>query len=190
MADVTQILLQIETGNAQAASELLPLVYGELKKLAAAKMATERADHTLQATALVHEAFLRLVGSANGDNWAGRAHFFSAAAEAMRRILIDHARNNKRLKRGSSAEQISLDSVELPWKSQLGDLLELNDALESLEAEDPRAAEIVKLRVFAGQTQAEAAVLMGVSVSTANRCWNFARAWLFRALKPAEPSTS
>jgi RNA polymerase sigma factor (TIGR02999 family) len=190
LTDVTQILAKIETGDPQAAAELLPLVYGELKKLAASKMATERADHSLQATALVHEAFLRLVGAVNGENWDGRSHFFAAAAEAMRRILIDHARNAKRLKRGGNAQQIPLDSLELPWKAPIGDLLDLNDALESLEAEDPRAAEMVKLRIFAGQTQAEASALMGVSVSTGSRYWSFARAWLFRALKSTESPTS
>ena len=186
MSNVTQILLQIETGNAQATAELLPLVYEELRNLAAAKMARERPDHTLQPTALVHEAFLRLVGSVNADSWDGRAHFFSAAAEAMRRILIDRARKSSRLKRDSNIQQVSLESYDLPWQSRIGNLLDLDDALKSLEAEDARAAEIVKLRMFAGQTHAEAAALMGVSESTANRCWSFARAWLFRALKPPE----
>ena len=139
MPDVTQILQLIEDGDAQAAEELLPLVYEELKKLAAAKMVAERDDHTLQATALVHEAYLRLVGSNNGGNWDGRGHFFAAAAEAMRRILVDHARNNQCLTRGGDAQAFSLDAVELIWKPQYGDMLDLHEALANLEATDPQS---------------------------------------------------
>jgi len=190
MPDITQLLHDIDDGDPQAAAELLPLVYDELKKLAAAKMAAEREDHTLQATALVHEAYLRLVGSSDGSEWKGRGHFFGAAAEAMRRILVDHARNTRRLKRGGEAQQISLDALELIWKPQYGDILDLNEALGGLEAFDPQAAELVKLRCFAGQTQAEAAALLGISRSTADRCWSFARAWLYDALKSENTSTS
>ena len=182
MPDITQLLQEVDNGDPQAASELLPLVYDELRKLAAAKMASERDDHTLQATALVHEAFLRLVGSNNADEWNSRGHFFAAAAEAMRRILVDHARNNNRLKRGGEVERVSLDAVEQFWKPQYGDILELNEALDRLQEIDPESAQIVKLCCFAGQTQAEAAVLMGISHSHAKRCWSFARAWLHRFL--------
>ncbi len=189
MADITQLLQGIDNGDPRAAAELLPLVYDELKKLAAAKMATEREDHTLQPTALVHEAYLRLVGANNAAEWNGRGHFFGAAAEAMRRILVDHARNNRRLKRAGDAQQVPLDALELIWKPQYGDLLDLNEALERLETVDPQAAELVKLRCFAGQTQAEAAALMGLPLTTSKRCWDFARAWLHRALRASETGT-
>jgi RNA polymerase sigma factor (TIGR02999 family) len=182
MSDVTRILSQIESGDQQASEELFPLVYEGLRKLAEARMASERPDHTLQATALVHEAYLRLVDVEQAPNWSGRSHFFSAAAEAMRRILIDHARNSQRLKRGGDAQQLSLDVVELVWKPQYGDILDLHAALEKLEAVDPQSAELVKLRCFAGQTQADTAALMGISRSTADRRWAFARAWLYDAL--------
>lgn len=182
MPDVTQLLNHIDVGDQQAAADLLPLVYDELRKLAAAKMTAERDDHTLQATALVHEAYLRLVGSNYSDEWKSRGHFFGAAAEAMRRILVDHARNTGRLKRGGEAQQLALDAVEQFWKPQYGDILDLHEALSDLEAVDPVAAQLVKLRCFAGQTQSEAAALMEISRSTADRLWAFARAWLFDAL--------
>ncbi len=188
MPDITQLLQEIDEGDPQAASELLPLVYEELRKLAAAKMAAERDDHTLQATALVHEAFLRLVGSNHADEWSSRGHFFAAAAEAMRRILVDYARNAKRLKRGGDAQRISLDAVEQFWKPQYGDILDLNEALIGLEEESPEAAELVKLRCFAGQTQADAAALMGVTTRTADRWWAYARAWLYKALNTHDSS--
>jgi len=190
MPDITRLLHDIDAGDPQAAAELLRLVYDELKKLAAAKMAAERADHTLQATALVHEAYLRLVGSSDSSEWKGRGHFFGAAAEAMRRILVDHARNNRRLKRGGEAQQISLDTLELIWKPQYGDILDLNEALDALQAEAPEAAQLVKLCCFAGQTQAEAAALMGVSSRTAKRWWAFARAWLFQHLRASDSAIS
>lgn len=183
MSDVTQVLSQIESGDAAAAEKLLPLVYEELRKLAQDRMANERADHTLQSTALVHEADIRLVNVDKVQHWDSRGHFFSAAAEVMRRILVDHARNRDRLKRGGQSQQLSLDSVELFWKPEYGDILDLHSALEKLEAIDPTSAELIKLRCFAGQTQAEAAALMGISRSAADRRWAFARAWLFDALK-------
>jgi len=190
MQDITHILHQIDSGDPQAAAELLPLVYDELRKLAAARMSAERKDHTLEATALVHEAYLRLVGPGDGDAWQGRAHFFAAAAQAMRRILVDHARNARRLKRGGDARQIPLDDLDRFWNPQYGDLLDLDEALEKLEAVDAQAAEIVKLCCFAGQTQQEAAALMGISHSTAKRCWSFARAWLYRYLNTGNTATS
>lgn len=184
--DITQLLQEIDEGDRQAAADLLPLVYEELKRLAAARMAAERDDHTLQATALVHEAYLRLVGSDDGNRWQGRGHFFAAAAEAMRRILIDHARNRNRQKRRGAVQQLPLDTLELVWKPEYGDMLALNEALDGLEAVDPQAAQLVKLRCFAGQTHAEAAALLGMSFATEKRCWAFARAWLHRSLTGSE----
>ncbi len=182
MSDVTQLIDQIQCGNPTAAEELLPLVYDELRKLAARKMAEEREDHTLPPTALVHEAYLRLVGSGSQESWNGRCHFFAAAAEAMRRILVDHARNRKRLKRGGDARSVSLETVEFFWNPKYGDILDLHEALDQLEQVDAQAAQLVKLRCFAGQTQQEAAALMEISTSTAKRYWSFARAWLHRKL--------
>lgn len=186
MNDVTQLIHQVQDGEPNAAEELLPLVYDELRKLAAARMAGERLDHTLPPTALVHEAYLRLIvssGSSSGNGqWEGRGHFFAAAAEAMRRILVDHARNRRRLKRGGNATRRSLDSVDVFWNPRYGDILDLNEAMDRLEHVDPQAAQLVKLRCFAGQTRDEAAALMGISTSTAKRCWAFARAWLHRHL--------
>jgi RNA polymerase sigma factor (TIGR02999 family) len=190
MPDITRLLQEIDDGDPQASATLLPLVYDELKKLAAAKMACERPDHTLQATALVHEAFLRLVGSNQEGAWNGRGHFFGAAAEAMRRILVDHARNAGRLKRGGDADRLSLDTIERFWKPRYGDILDLNEALDGLEKVHSQAAELVKLRCFAGQTQTDAAALLGISRNAANRCWEFARAWLYDALKQDGTTTS
>ena len=181
--DVTEILSRIDRGDASAAEQLLPQIYNQLRRLAAARMAQERADHTLQATTLVHEAYVRLVNSDNAGAWDSRRHFFSAAAEAMRRILIDHARNSRRQKRGGQAEKLALDGIELVWKPQYGDILDLHNALEKLEAVDRQSAELVKLRCFAGQTQADSAALLGISRRTADRLWAFARAWLYDALK-------
>lgn len=191
MSDVTQLIHQIQDGDQAASEELLPLVYDELRKLAAAKMAGERLDHTLPPTALVHEAYLRLIGPGNsGSNgngqWEGRGHFFAAAAEAMRRILVDHARNSRRLKRGGDARRFSLEGVEIAWDPRYGDILDLNDALDRLASVAPEAAELVKLRCFAGQTFPEAAALMGISLRTAKRRWAFARAWLYRAMRDGE----
>ena len=182
MSDVTRLIAQIQQGDQAASEQLLPLVYDELRKLAAAKMSGEREDHTLPPTALVHEAYLRLVGAGSEEQWNGRGHFFAAAAEAMRRILVDHARNRRRLRRGGNAHRVSLDDAELFWNPNFGDILDLHEALDRLEQVDSQAAELVKLRCFAGQTRDEAAALMGISPSTAKRCWAFARAWLHRSL--------
>lgn len=183
MDEVTRILGKIEAGDPQAPDQLLPLVYHELRKLAATRMASERPDHTLQPTALVHEAYTRLVDPKQAQQWNSRGHFFAAAAEAMRRILVDHARNARRLKRGGAARQESLTSIEVTWNRQNGDLLDVHSALEKLEELDPQSAQLVKLRYFLGLTQSEAADLMNISRSTADRRWAFARAWLYDALK-------
>jgi RNA polymerase sigma factor (TIGR02999 family) len=184
MSDVTRILSAIEQGDRQAAEKLLPLVHDELRELAAQKLARERPGQTLQATALVHEAYMRLVGAEGAVAWHGRGHFFAAAAEAMRRVLVDRARDRKRLKRGGPArrrEDLDLDALARP-DAPPDDLLDLDDALTRLELVDPRAAALVKLRAFAGLTLDEAAAALGVVRRTADRDWAFARAWLFRRL--------
>jgi RNA polymerase sigma factor (TIGR02999 family) len=184
MSDVTQLIHQSRDVDRAASEELLPLVGDELRKLAAAKMAGERKDHTLPPTALVHEAYLRLVSPEETVNWNGRGHFFAPAAEAMSHILINHARNRGRLKRGGGARRVNLDAIEFAWDSKFGDILEVHEALDELEQVDSQSAQLVKLRCFAGQTRDEAAALMGVSPSTAKRSWAFARAWLFQKLNP------
>jgi RNA polymerase sigma factor (TIGR02999 family) len=182
VSDVTLILQRIEQGDPRAAAELLPLVYEELRRLAAQKMAHEAAGHTLQPTALVHEAWLRLGGEAQ-PNWQNRAHFFGAAAEAMRRILIDHARRRQALRHGGGQERVNVDEVELAASATDDDqLLAVHEALDRLAAEDPRKAELVKLRYFVGLTNEEAAEALGVSVPTVKRDWAYARAWLFAAI--------
>lgn len=180
MSDVTQILSKIEAGDCHASAELLPLVYEELRRLAAVRMANENASHTLQATALVHEAYLRLVDVDQPDSWQGRGHFFASAAEAMRRILIERARRKQRVRHGGGHQRIDLDEGVIPLGDRDPDqrLLELNEALERLERVEASRAEIVKLRYFAGLTVPQAAQAMGISVSTAERYWRFARAWL------------
>ena len=179
MADVTQILAAIEQGDPHAAEQLLPLVYGELRQLAAEKLAHEQPGQTLQATALVHEAYLRLVGGEQTQDWDGRRHFFAAAAEAMRRILIDRARHKLTHKAGGGRRRLDLDDIEPALEEQNGDrLLALDEALRQLEAEDPRKAELVKLRFFAGLTAEQAAAALGVSTSTADKDWAYARSWL------------
>lgn len=183
MSDVTQILYAIERGDARAAHQLLPLVYQELRRLAAHRMAQEAPNHTLQATALVHEAWLRLVPGNQSQQFEGRAHFFGAAAEAMRRILVDHARAKQALKRGGQLERVELDAVELPLPMPDDELLALDEALDRLATVDTRAAEMVKLCFFVGLTQNEAARELGVSLATAERVWGFARAWLLREMK-------
>jgi RNA polymerase sigma factor (TIGR02999 family) len=183
VSDVTLILQRIEQGDPRAADELLPRVYDELRKLAAQKMAHEAAGHTLQPTALVHEAWLRLGGEAQPD-WQNRAHFFGAAAEAMRRILIDHARRRQALRHGGAQERVNADEVELAASSADDEqLLAVHEALDGLAAEDPRKAALVKLRYFAGLTQEEAAQALGVSIPTVKRDWAYARAWLLAALE-------
>lgn len=178
MRDVTQILQQIEAGDPAAAEELLPLVYDELRKLAAAKMALESPDHTLQATALVHEAYLKLIGGNSPPDWQNRRHFFMAAAEAMRRILIDHSRRRQRVKHGGDRQQVALALVEQPIESRPDELLLIDEALERLEREDPQAAEVVKLCYFGGLEVEAAGDVLGCSRATAYRHWNYARAWL------------
>jgi RNA polymerase sigma factor (TIGR02999 family) len=174
MDDVTCLLQAIDAGDPQAAARLLPVVYDELRKLAAARMAAERADHTLQPTALVHEAYLRLVG---GQRFAGRGHFFSAAAEAMRRILVEAARRRATLKRGGPAARVPLDGVEAAGADD-DQLLAVHEALDDLSAADPDAAALVKLRFFAGLTATEAADALGMSVRSAHDLWAYARSWL------------
>jgi len=179
MSDVTRILSAIEHGDAHAAEQLLPLVYDELRKLAAQKLAQEKPGQTLQATALVHEAYVRLVNADEVNNWDGRRHFFAAAAEAMRRILIDRARHKQTKKAGGGCRRLDLDDIEPALDEENGDrLLALDEALQQLEAEDPRKAELVKLRFFAGLTAEQAAAALGVSTSTAEKDWAYARSWL------------
>jgi RNA polymerase sigma factor (TIGR02999 family) len=172
-------------GDPNAADELLSLVYDELRKLAAARMANEAAGHTLQPTALVHEAWLRLTRDAPKTPFANRAHFFAAAAEAMRRILVDRARRKAADKRGGGWERINLDSVDLAADANDDTLLLINESLEKLDEQEPQAAEIVKLRFFAGLTLEEAGQLLGFTERTAKRHWAFARAWLYDAMKKA-----
>lgn len=183
MADVTQILSQIEQGDPTAAEQLLPLVYEELRKLAAAKMAEEQPGQTLQATALVHEAYVRLVGADKQQNWDSRGHFFAAAAEAMRRILINRARDKNRLKRGGHLRKLNLDDIEIALETPDDELLALDEALERLRKESETYAELVKLRFFAGMSVPQAAAALGISTSTADRYWAYARAWLGDALR-------
>ncbi len=178
--DVTRLLQQIDAGNANAASELLPLVYDQLRGLASQKLRHEDAGQTLQGTALVHEAYIRLVGGANMQHWQGRRHFFAAAAEAMRRILVDNARRKKSLKRGGDREREQLADLPARTPEHSGeDILAINEALEKFSREDPEKAELVKLRYFAGLTLPEIAELLGISRATASRHWTYAKAWLF-----------
>jgi RNA polymerase sigma factor (TIGR02999 family) len=177
MNDVTSVLLAIERGNPKAVEQLLPLVYDELRKLAAQRMAQEKPGHTLQATALVHEAYLRLVGPDSDPKWKARSHFFAAAAEAMRRILVDSARRKSRLKRGGSLVR-QFDEHDVPSPERPEALLAMDEALEKLAATSPQAAELVKLRFFAGCSSAQAASLLGISPRKADQVWAYARAWL------------
>ena len=181
MSDVTRILSQIESGDPSAAEQLLPLVYDELRKLAAARLAQEKPGQTLQATALVHEAYLRLVGDGvHEQSWDNRGHFFAAAAEAMRRILIDRAREKGCEKRGGRLERVDLDEVSLGTKLAPDQFLIVDEALAKLSRDDPLAAELVKLRYFAGFTVDEAGRALGIATTSAYRHWNYARAWLYR----------
>jgi len=183
MSDVTHLLDAAADGDRQAAADLLPLVYDELRKLAAARMAAESPDHTLQPTALVHEAYLRLVGRGDDERWDGRGHFFAAAAEAMRRILIESARRKHGPERGGDYTRHDLDSDQLPSPDPSPRLLALVEALDRLATVEPRAAEIVKLRYFTGLTVAETATVLGISPRTADNDWAYARAWLVAALR-------
>ncbi len=182
MSDVTRILNAIGGGDSKAAQDLLPLVYEELRKLAAHKMANEAPGQTLQPTALVHEAWLRLVGTEN-PQFEGRGHFFAAAAEAMRRILIDRARQKLSLKRGAGAARVNLEDLEVASAADDDTLLAVDEALTKLAREDPDSAEFIKLRFFAGMTNDEAAQALGIPERTARRHWSFARAWLFREIQ-------
>jgi RNA polymerase sigma factor (TIGR02999 family) len=184
MNDVTRILSAIEHGDSEAAEQLLPLVYAELRELAAQKLAREKPGQTLQATALVHEAYLRLVGDGQPRDWNGRGHFFAAAAEAMRRILINRARDKHRLKRRGQRARVDLEAITDPESTSDADLVELDDALGRLAGTSAQAAQLVKLRFFAGLTLREAAAALGLPNRSADRLWAFARAWLIDALDP------
>jgi RNA polymerase sigma factor (TIGR02999 family) len=178
MTDVTRILSQIECGDPQAAEQLLPLVYEELRRLAAQKLAQEKPGQTLQATALVHEAYLRLVDSENARRWSSRGHFFAAAAEAMRRILIENARRKGRQKRGGCLQRIDLDKADLASTVSPDELLAVDEAIEKLAREDPIAAQLVRIRYFAGLSVEQAGESLGISRANAYRHWSYARAWL------------
>lgn len=178
MSDITRILIAIEQGDARAVDELLPLVYEELRRLAAQKMSKERPGQTLQATALVHEAYIRLVGSDDRD-WRGKTHFFAAAAEAMRRILIENARRKQRLKRGGPRQKIDLENADIVIEGPSDDIIALDEALANLALEDPVKADLVKLRYFAGLTIEQTAKILNISRATADRYWSYSRAWLF-----------
>lgn len=186
MPDVTRILQSIEDGDLQAAEELLPLVYDELRKLAATKMAQEKPGQTLQATALVHEAYLRLVDRDNQQHWDNRRHFFAAAAEAMRRLLVEKARRKARPRHGGDRRRVPIDDLQLGRDDAPDELLQIDEALERLAREDPAAAEIVKLCYFAGLEVEQAAEVLGVSRATAYRHWNYAKAWLHAETKRTE----
>jgi RNA polymerase sigma factor (TIGR02999 family) len=178
MSDVTHILSQIESGDPAAAEQLLPLVYDELRKLAAAKLAQEKPGQTLQATALVHDAFIRLVDVDKAQNWDSRGHFFAAAAEAMRRILVEVARHKQSQKAGGDWDRLELAQIELAAKSSRVDILALSEALDKLEVQDARKAALVKLRYFAGLTNKQAAAALRISTSTADNDWAYAKNWL------------
>jgi RNA polymerase sigma factor (TIGR02999 family) len=183
MSDVTLVLNAAVQGDPCAAAELLPLVYDELRRLAAHRLAGERHEHTLQPTALVHEAWLRIAGT-HDRSWQGRQHFFAAAAEAMRRILVENARRKRRLKHGGDWERVPLDAIDLPAPMPDDSMLALDDALTRLTEFHPAAAEVVKLCFFVGLTHDQAAEALGVSLATVERLWAFARAWLLAQMKP------
>jgi RNA polymerase sigma factor (TIGR02999 family) len=183
MSDVTRILSAIEHGNSQAADELLPLVYDELRKLAALKLAQEKPGQTLQATALVHEAYMRLVDVAQAQHWNSRGHFFAAAAEAMRRILVEQARRRLAVKRGGHAERQDVDPAEVAAPAPDDRLLAVHDALDDLTRADPEAAALVKLRFFGAMTMTQAAEALDMSVRSAHDVWTYARSWLRRQMR-------
>jgi RNA polymerase sigma factor (TIGR02999 family) len=182
MSDATKLLAAAAAGDKKAASELLPLVYDELRRLAAAKMAEETPGLTIQATALVHEAYLRLVGSEEAPQWNSRGHFFAAAAEAMRRVLVESARRKKRERHGGDRKRLTFEDLDLAAASPNEDVLALSEALDRLAVANPRAAELVKLRFFAGLTGRDAASLMNISPRKADQVWAYARAWLLDCL--------
>jgi RNA polymerase sigma factor (TIGR02999 family) len=183
MSDVTQILSRIKAGDRCAAEELLPLIYDELRRLAAIKVSQERPGQTLQATALLHEAYLRLVDNGPAAQWDSRGHFYAAAAEAMRRILVENARRKKRLRHGGAQQRLELEQVDLAIEGPAEDILALEEALEQFEREEPDKARLVKLRYFAGLGEQQAAETLGISRATAARWWAFSRAWLYDRLK-------
>ena len=182
MSEVTRILSAIEQGDAHAAEQLLPLVYEELRKLAAAKLAREKPGQTLQATSLVHEVYVRLVDTEKAQAWKSRGHFFAAAAEAMRRILIDRAREKRADKRGGARKRLDIDAIDLATTAAPDQLLAVDEALVKLAGKDPSAARLVQLRYFAGLTVHDAGKALGLSTATAYRHWNYARAWLHAEL--------
>lgn len=184
MSEVTRILSAIDQGDPHAAEQLLPVVYDELRQLAAQRLAQEKPGQTLQATALVHEAYLRLVDSEQAQHWNSRGHFFGAAAEAMRRILINRARDKRREKRGGTWQRVDLNHLLVADEAADDDLIAIDDALQELARKNAPCAELVKLRFFTGLTLDEAAAAMGIARRTANRYWAFARAWLYEALRP------
>ena len=186
MAEVTQILNAIREGQPQAAEELLPLVYDELRRLAAVRIACERPGQTLQATALVHEAYLRLVGDEPRTQWEHRGHFFAVAAEAMRRILVENARRKRRLRHGGEYQRVELAEADVVITGPADDVLALDEALQQFEHDQPRKAALVKLRYFAGLSEDDAAAALGISRATASRWWAFARAWLYEQMRGAE----
>jgi len=183
MTEVTRILSAVEKGDPHAAEQLLPLVYHELRKLAAAKLAQEKPGQTLEATALVHEAYLRLVDANQAQHWNSRGHFFAAAAEAMRRIMVEQARRKRRVRHGGGRVRVDLDRVSVIADEIAEDLLALDAALERLAAEETAAATVVKLRYFAGLTAEDTAAALGISLRTANRHWAYAKAWLYQQLQ-------
>ena len=185
MSEFTRILVAIEQGDAKAADELLPLVYEELRRLAGHKMSREQPGQTLQATALVHEAYIRLVGS-DDRQWSGRTHFFAAAAESMRRILIENARRKQRQKHGGGQHRVDLDDAEISIEEPSTNLIALDEARAKLAEEEKTVAELVKLRYFAGLTLSQAANILGVSRRTADRYWAYARAWLYQEINKAD----
>lgn len=184
MSDVTRILSAIDQGDPHAAERLLPLVYDELRKLAAQRLAGEKPGQTLQATALVHEAYLRLLGAQQVQRWDSKGHFFAAAAEAMRRILLNRARDKKRVKRGGKRPRVDLDQIEIALDTNDEQLIALDEALTAFAVEDPEAARLVNLRFFAGLTLKDAAASLGLAPRTGERQWAYARAWLYARLRP------
>ena len=188
MSEVTNILNAIEKGDLAAADQLLPLVYNELRRLAAQRLGQEKPGQTLQATALVNEAYIRLVGTDTEQRWDSRGHFFAAAAEAMRRILIENARHKKSKKAGGGRQRVDLGEVEPAFETPHEDLLSIDEALEKLAVQHPRKAELVKLRFFAGLTNEQAAKALGISPSTADNDWAYARSWLRLAIDPQADS--
>jgi RNA polymerase sigma factor (TIGR02999 family) len=190
MSDVTHILSAIEQGDPHASAQLLTLVYDELRKLAAQKLAREKPGQTLEPTALVHEAYLRLVNVQKAAHWDGRGHFFAAAAEAMRRILLNRARDKKRLKRGGERHRLNLEQVEIALDGSDDQLIALDEALTLLAVEDPSAAQLVKLRFFAGLTLKDASTSLNIAQRTAERQWAYARAWLYARLRQGQGQDS